>query len=148
MYIITQSKFFSPFWLAPIPWLILYNQRVLTTKLFASSIPLIQWYKLWYTSFNLIPGAADPKHIAWWMLSSFLSTFCGVSERVNIRLSPCKEIGQSFKEILQEGKLVKNLEILWMNNKRIIALGYHMMWKIIQILEDAIHWGWNLQRSA
>ena len=49
MYIITQSKFFSPFWLAPIPWLILNNQRVLTTKLFASSIPLIQWYKLWYS---------------------------------------------------------------------------------------------------
>ena len=49
MYIITQSKFFSPFWLAPIPWLILNNQRVLTKKLFASSIPLIQWYKLWYS---------------------------------------------------------------------------------------------------
>ena len=49
MYIITQSKFFSPFWLAPVPWLILNNQRVLTTKLFASSIPLIQWYKLWYS---------------------------------------------------------------------------------------------------
>ena len=27
-------------------------------------------------------------------------------------LKPCREIGQSFKEILRGGKLVKNLEIL------------------------------------
>ena len=43
-------------------------------------------------------------------------TFWEVSARINIRSKPSKEIGQSFKEILQEGKLVKNLEIFWMND--------------------------------
>lgn len=58
-------------------------------------------------------------------------------------------MGQSVKEILQEGTLVyKNLEILGMNDKRTIAFVYHMKWKIMQILEDAIHWGWNLHWCA
>ena len=44
------------------------------------------------------------------MLLILLSTFWEVSARINIHSSPWKEIGQIFKEILQEGKLVKNLE--------------------------------------
>ena len=79
------------------------------------------------------------RHIAGWKLS----TFWGVSTRENICLYPCEIVPNewSLEECLQEGKLVKNLEIFWMNNKRIIEFGFCTMWKSMQISEDVIHLG-------
>ena len=37
-----------------------------------------------------------------------------------ISWKPCRGIGQSFEESLREGKLVKRLEIFWMNDNAII----------------------------
>ena len=37
-----------------------------------------------------------------------------------ISWKPCRGIGQSFEESLREGKLVKSLEIFWMNDNAII----------------------------
>ena len=54
-------------------------------------------------------------------------------------LKPYREIGQSLEESLRGGKLVKDLEIFWMNNKIIIEFGFRMMWKIMQISENVIH---------
>ena len=43
-----------------------------------------------------------------------LSAFLGLSvwKTSVFILKPCKEIGQSLKESIQEGKIVRNLEIL------------------------------------
>ena len=52
----------------------------------------------------------------------------------------CQDIGQNFsEESPREGKLVKNLEIFWMNNKTIIEFGFRMTRRITQISEDVIH---------
>ena len=53
-------------------------------------------------------------------------------------LKACREIGQSFEESLRRGKYVKNLQILWMNNKTIIEFGCRTMWRIRQISVDNI----------
>ena len=77
-------------------------------------------------------------------LSSDVVYFWGVSSRKNICyiVKPCREIGQSFEESLQEGKLVYNkLEILWMTNRTIIEFGFRKMKRIMQILEDVFHLG-------
>ena len=62
------------------------------------------------------------RHIAGWKLS----TFWGVSTRESICLYPCEIMPNewSLEECLQEGNLVKNLEIFWMNNERIIEFGF------------------------
>ena len=40
-------------------------------------------------------------------------------------VKPCRDISQNFSEgSLREGKLVKNLEIFYMNNKTIIEFGF------------------------
>ena len=84
------------------------------------------------------------KQIAQWMFS----TFWGVSaNKASVYiLKPCREIGQSFADSLREGKLVKDLELFWMNNKtiNIIEFGFLSMWRIMQILVDVIHLGINL----
>ena len=54
-------------------------------------------------------------------------------------LKPCRQIGQSFEESLRRGKHVKNLEIIWMNIKTIIEFGFPMMWRMIWVSEDVIH---------
>ena len=48
-------------------------------------------------------------------------------------LKPCREIGQSFAESLRGCKLVKDLEVFWMNNKtiNIIEFGFLSMWRIM-----------------
>ena len=53
-------------------------------------------------------------------------------------LKACREIGQRFEKSLRGGKHVKNLEILWMNNKTIIEFGCRTMWRIRQISVDNI----------
>ena len=47
---------------------------------------------------------------------------------VNYILKPCREIDQSFEEILQGVRLLKNLEIFWINNETIMEFGFRMMW--------------------
>ena len=57
-----------------------------------------------------------------------------VSARRNIFLYPklCQETGQSLEESLLGGKLVKNLEIFWRNNKTINSTEFvfRLMWRI------------------
>ena len=48
------------------------------------------------------------------------------------------KIGQSLEESLRWEKIVKNIDIFWMNNKTIIEFGFRMMWRIMQISEDVI----------
>ena len=69
--------------------------------------------------------------------------FWEVSTRENICLYPCEIVPNewSLEECLQEGKLVKKLEIFWMKNKRIIEFCYCTMWKSMQISQDVIHLG-------
>ena len=55
-------------------------------------------------------------------------------------LKPSWKINQSFEESLRGGKLVKNLEIFWMNNKTIIEFGFRLM-RIMQISEVVFHIG-------
>ena len=45
---------------------------------------------------------------------------------------------EEYATILRWGRLVKNGEIFGMNNK---TIGFHMMWRIMQISEDVIHLG-------
>ena len=52
-------------------------------------------------------------------------TYCSIEEYLPLKkicliLKPCREIAQSFEESLRWGRLVKNLEILWMKNNIII----------------------------
>ena len=68
-----------------------------------------------------------------------LSSICKKKTSVYI-LKPSWEISQSFEEILRRGKVVKNLEIFWMNNETIIELGFRLMW-IMQISEAVLHLG-------
>ena len=55
-------------------------------------------------------------------------------------LKPSWKINQSFEESLRGGKLVKNLEIFWMNNKTIIEFGFRLI-RIMQISEVVFHIG-------
>ena len=52
---------------------------------------------------------------------------------------------EKYATILRWRKLVKNGEIFRMNNKTIIEFGFRMMWRIMQISEDAIHLGLQLR---
>ena len=85
------------------------------------------------------------KHIA----RRMLSTFWGVSAKINFFFSilkPCQEISQSLRESLQEaGKLVKNLEILWMNNKLINKFAFRIGWKFWRSRRIQYRgvWKWN-----
>ena len=60
-----------------------------------------------------------------------LRRICNKKSSIYI-LKQCRDSGQCFKESLQEGNVVKNLEIVWMNNKT-IEFSFHMLWRIIQI---------------
>ena len=68
-----------------------------------------------------------------------LSRICKKQKSVYI-LKPSWKINQSFEESLRGGKLVKNLEIFWMNNKTIIEFGFRLM-RIMQISEVVFHIG-------
>ena len=70
--------------------------------------------------------------------------FLDVSARKNIRLHPTNR-AEKYATILRWRKLVKNGEIFRMNNKTIIEFGFRMMWRIMQISEDAIHLGLQLR---
>ena len=61
---------------------------------------------------------------------------------LNLETVPKK--GQSLEESLSGGKLVKNLKIFWMIDKTIIEFGFRLMWGIMQISEDVIHLGLQL----
>ena len=81
--------------------------------------------------------------IAKWMLSTILEA----SARKNIIFwNHVKNYGPSFEESLRGGKLVKKLEIFWVNNRynNIIEFSFHMMWRIMLILEALIHLGHSL----
>ena len=69
-----------------------------------------------------------------------------ISRKKNLCLYPetVPKKGQSLEESLAGGKLVKNLKIFWTNDKTIIEFGFRMMWGIMQILEDVIHLGLQL----
>ena len=54
------------------------------------------------------------------------------------------KLGQSLEESLAGGGLVKNLKIVWMNDKTIIEFGFRMMWGIMQISKDVTHLGLQL----
>ena len=47
--------------------------------------------------------------------------------------------GKSFEERLRGGHLLKNYEIVLINNKAIIEFGFLMMWRIMLISGDVIH---------
>ena len=68
-----------------------------------------------------------------------LSSICKKKKSVYI-LKPSWKINQSFEESLRGGKLVKNLEIFWMNDKTIIEFGFRLM-RIMQISEVVFHIG-------
>ena len=57
----------------------------------------------------------------------------------------CAKESQSSEESQRGGKLVRNLKIFWLNNEIYIyiAFGFRMMWRIMQISEDFIRWGWR-----
>ena len=57
----------------------------------------------------------------------------------------CAKKSQSSEESQRGGKLVRNLKIFWLNNEIYIYItfGFCMMWRIMQISEDFIHWGWR-----
>ena len=50
-------------------------------------------------------------------------------------LRPCWEIGQGFEESLRGGKLVKNLEIFWMNNKTINSA---FVWMLSALVDNIL----------
>ena len=62
------------------------------------------------------------KHIAWCMLLFEEN----LQQKTSIYiLKKCRDSGQCFKESLQGGNVVTNLEIVWMNNKNYwIQLSY------------------------
>ena len=68
-----------------------------------------------------------------------LSSICKKKKSVYI-LKPSWKISQSFEESLRGCKLVKNLEIFWMNNKTIIEFGFRLT-RIMQISEVVFHIG-------
>ena len=81
------------------------------------------------------------------MLSAFES-ICKSKTSVYI-LKPCWEIVQSFKECLQQGKLVTPLEIFWINNdKTIIEFCFRVMWRISAVLEDLHNYSHPTQRNS
>ena len=47
---------------------------------------------------------------------------------INYILRPCREISQSFEDILQGVRLLKNLEILWINSETVTEFVFRMMW--------------------
>ena len=74
------------------------------------------------------------KHIAWCMLLFEEN----LQEKTSVYiLKQCWDTGQCFKESLQGGNVVKNLEIVWMNNKT-IEFSFHMLWRVIQISEPVV----------
>ena len=74
------------------------------------------------------------KHIAWCMLLFEEN----LQEKTSVYiLKQCRDTGQCFKESLQGGNVVKNLEIEWMNNKT-IEFSFHMLWRVIQISEPVV----------
>ena len=74
------------------------------------------------------------KHIAWCMLLFEEN----LQEKTSVYiLKQCRDTGQCFKESLQGGNVVKNLEIVWMNNKT-IEFSFHMLWRVIQISEPVV----------
>ena len=116
--------------------------------------------KLWYTINNLISRCSSPEwikkensvhgYLKMKLLDLILTNLIGDNVK-NILLQgcyllfesicksktsvyilkPCWEIVQSFKESLQQGKLVTHLEIFWINNdKTIIEFCFRMMWRI------------------
>ena len=79
------------------------------------------------------------KHIARWMLST---VWVVSGRKKNICLYPETVLRNksSFEESLRRGKIVKNLDVFWMNNETIIELGFRLMW-IMQISEAVLHLG-------
>ena len=71
------------------------------------------------------------KHIARWMISTVWVVSARKKTSVYI-LKPSWEVSHSFEESLRRVEVVKNLEILWMNNETIIELRFRLMW-IMQI---------------
>ena len=69
-----------------------------------------------------------------------LSSICKKKKTSVYILKPSWEISQSFEESLRRGKVVKNLDVFWMNNETIIELGFRLMW-IMQISEAVLHLG-------
>ena len=61
-----------------------------------------------------------------------LSSICKKKKTSVYILKPSWEVSHSFEESLRRVEVVKNLEILWMNNETIIELGFRLMW-IMQI---------------
>ena len=66
------------------------------------------------------------KHIARWMLST---VWVVSARKKNICLYPETVLRNksSFEESLRRGKIVKNLDVFWMNNETIIELGFRLM---------------------
>ena len=54
-------------------------------------------------------------------------------KKLFISLKPCRKTGKCFEERLRGGKLFKNWEIFWMNNRTIIELGFRMVWGFMQL---------------
>ena len=79
------------------------------------------------------------KHIAPWMLTTVWVISTRKKTSVYI-LKQSWEISQSFEESLRRVKVVKNLDVFWMNNETIIELGFRLMW-IMQISEAVLHPG-------
>ena len=82
------------------------------------------------------------KHIARWMLST---VWVVSARKKNICLYPETVLRNksSFEESLRRGKIVKNLDVFWMNNETIIELGFRLMWicrsrKLFYTLVDKI----------
>ena len=54
-------------------------------------------------------------------------------KKLFISLKPCRKTGRCFEERLRGGKLFKNWQIFWMNNRTIIELGFRMAWGFMQL---------------
>ena len=92
----------------------------------ASNIPSIWWY-IWLET-RLINGIFDWK----WGYMDNRQSINRLKRTCLYILKLCPKIGWSLKERLQRCKLVKKLNIFWMNNKTIIEFGFQTLWRIIQ----------------